>query len=82
MGNTRKQLASYALSLIDACERDFEAAQKRLDRARAIHEHLKAGKPIGDCPCPVLNDTAGQAERFAARVDALLFTVYEEEEQA
>lgn len=79
MTTTRNQLASQAKAYLDACERDFEAAQARLDKARRILSHVTEGKPAAMCPTPELNETAPRADRLAARVDALLMASYVEE---
>ena len=79
MTPARLNLLSQARAYLDACARDFEAAQERADRARRILEHVKAGKSAGNCPTPKLDETSASAQRFAARVDALLLAVYEEE---
>jgi len=76
---TRNQLLIQTRAYLDACERDFEAAQARLDKARRILHHLSEGKPCAMCPTPELNETAPRADRFAARVDALLMASYVEE---
>lgn len=75
----RKQLTSQAKAYVDACERDLEGAQKRLHTARKILDYLGSGRSVGNSPTPLLNETSAQAERFAARVDVLLFTVWEDE---
>ncbi len=76
---TRNQLLIQTRAYLDACERDFGAAQARLDKARRILDHLSEGKPCAICPTPDLNETAPRADRFAARVDALLMASYIEE---
>lgn len=75
----RDQLLTYARGYEEACERDLEAAQRRLERARKIAEHVRADKGAAGCPTPILDETSGQAQRFAARVDALLMAVYDAE---
>lgn len=75
----RLQLVIQAKAYLDACERDYENAQSRLDRARRILDHITSNGPAACCPTPELNETAPQADRFAARVDALLMACYIEE---
>lgn len=76
----RINLIAQARAYLEVCERDREAAERRVQNARAIYTHLTEGKKAGNSPTPVLNESGRKVERFAARVDALLTTVYAEEE--
>ena len=77
--SARKQLISQAKAYLDACERDREAAERRVQNAKAILAHLTEGKEAGSSPTPMLNESGPKVERFAARIDALLTVVYAEE---
>lgn len=79
MTPARKQLVAQAKAYVDSVRRDYEAAQSRFDRARRILAHVAEGKPAAECPTPELNETSAQADRFAARVDALLMACFTEE---
>jgi hypothetical protein len=80
MTNTcRLQLVVQVKAYLDSCERDFEAAQERLDRARRILDHVTSNQPAATCPTPSLNETAGRADRYGAQVDALLMACYIDE---
>jgi hypothetical protein len=75
----RLQLVIQAKAYLDSCERDFESAQARLDKARRILDHITSDQPAACCPTPELNETGPRADRYAARVDALLMACYIEE---
>lgn len=79
MTTAQEQLVTQARAYLDACERDFEAAQARFDKARRILEHVSTHGPAATCPTPELNETGPRADRYAARVDALLMACYIDE---